>query len=74
MELDAQDNIMLDMVVKTGNYLAIILDFIAQDKRLRQLEPDILTEGKRRKAETASGLDTLHRDLLMLSVLGQDKP
>ena len=72
MELDAQDNIMLDTVVKTGNYLAIILDFIAQDKRLGQLERDVLTQGKRRKGETASGLDPLKHSLRMLSVLGQD--
>ena len=72
MDLDAQDNIMLNIVVKTGNYLAIILDFIAQDKRLRQLEPDILTEGKRKQPEPASGMHALHHDLLMLSVLGQD--
>ena len=72
MDLDAQDNIMLDIVVKTGNYLAILLDFIAQDKRFRQLEPDVLIEGKRRKGETAPDLDSVHRDLRMLSVLGQD--
>ncbi len=72
MELDAQDNIMLDIVVKTGNYLAIILDFIAQDKRLRQLERNVSTEGKRKKAEPASGLDPLKRNLRMLSLLGQD--
>ena len=72
MELDAQDNIMLDIVVKTGNYLAIILDFIAQDKRLGQLERNVLTEGKRKKAEPASGLDPLKHSLRMLSVLGQD--
>ena len=72
MDLDVQDNIMLDIVVKTGNYLAIILDFIAQDKRLRQLESNVLIEGKRRKGEAAPGLDSVHRDLRMLSVLGQD--
>jgi hypothetical protein len=72
MELDAQDNIMLDVVVKTGNYLAIILDFIAQDKRLRQLERDVFTQGKGRKREAAPGLDSVARDLRMLSVLGQD--
>lgn len=72
MELDAQDNIMLDIVVKTGNYLAIILDFIAQDKRLGQLERNVLSEGKRKKAEPASGLDPLKRNLRMLSLLGQD--
>ena len=72
MDLDVQDNIMLDIVVKTGNYLAIVLDFIAQDKRFRQLEPDVLIEGKRRKGEAAPGLDSVQRDLRMLSVLGQD--
>jgi len=38
MELDDSDNIMVGLVVKTGNYLAIVLDFTAQEARLRQLE------------------------------------
>ena len=38
MELDDSDNIMVGLVVKTGNYLAIVLDFTAHEARLRLLE------------------------------------
>ena len=34
--LDDEDEVMLDVIVRTGNYLAIIRDFIAQDARLRE--------------------------------------
>jgi excinuclease UvrABC ATPase subunit len=38
MELDDSDNVMVDVVVKTGSYLAIVLDLTAQEARLRDLE------------------------------------
>jgi len=36
MDLNDQDKIMQDIIVKTGNYLAIILDFIKQEARFTQ--------------------------------------
>jgi len=38
MELDDADNIMAGLVVATGNYLAMVLDFTAHDARLRRVE------------------------------------
>ena len=38
MDLDDSDNIMVDILVKTGNYLAMVLDFTAHEARLRELE------------------------------------
>ena len=38
MELDDSDNVMVDVVVKTGSYLAVVLDLTAQEARLRDLE------------------------------------
>ena len=50
MELDENDKIMMDHVVKTGNYLAIIVDFIDQDAKFRELRSDFLIEARKRKA------------------------
>ena len=36
MDLNDQDQIMLDIIVKIGNYLAIIRDFIGQEARFKQ--------------------------------------
>ena len=69
IQLDDQDKIMLDVVVKTGNYLAIILDFITQDTRLRELE------SRKRKHETdyaGKDVNNLNSNLRILSMLGQE--
>jgi hypothetical protein len=50
MELDENDKIMMELVVKTGNYLAITADFIAQDAKFRELKSDFLIEARKRKA------------------------
>lgn len=38
MDLDDSDKNMIDVLVKTGNYLAIVIDFTALEARLKQLE------------------------------------
>ena len=50
MELDENDKIMMGHVVKTGNYLAIIVDLIDQDAKFRELKSDFLIEVRKRKA------------------------
>jgi len=50
MELDANDKIMMDHVVKTGNYLAITADLIDQDAKFRELKSDFLIDLGKRKA------------------------
>ena len=38
MDLDDSDKNMVDVVVKTGNYLVMVLDFTTHETRLRELE------------------------------------
>lgn len=53
MDLDDSDNIMVDVVVKTGNYLAMVLDFTAHEARLRELEES--QSSKRSRSELPGG-------------------
>jgi len=70
-QLDDQDKIMLDVVVKTGNYLAITLDLMAQDVRLRALESEV--ESRRRKHAVSSPASTdMHIMMQSLSMMGSE--
>ena len=72
-ELDDQDKIMLDVVVKTGNYLAITLDFMAQDVRLRALESEVESRKRTRAAGGSSvGSNDMHIILQSLVMMGQE--
>ena len=72
-QLDDQDKIMLDVVVKTGNYLAITLDLMAQDVRLRALESEV--ESRKRKhaaGESSPAATDMHIMMQSLSMMGQE--
>ncbi len=76
--LDDEDKVMLAVIVKTGNYLAIIRDFIAQDARLREQDARLrILESKKRKS-AAGGLQhdgqetNLDDSLRSLCLLAQD--
>ncbi len=85
MQLDDKDKMMLDVVVKTGNYLAIILDLIAQDSalntqdsRLKALEStkrkseDVKEKSGRGGVKSGKRGPGLSCDLQSLCLLGQD--
>jgi hypothetical protein len=77
-DLDDKDKVMLDVIVKTGNYLAIIRDFIAQDARLREQDARLrILESKKRKSAAGwlqhDGQETnLDDSLRSLCLLAQD--
>ena len=55
MDLDDSDKNMVDVVVKTGNYLVMVLDFTTHETRLRELEES--QSSKRSRLEfTGEGL------------------
>lgn len=72
-ELSDPDTIMLDVVVKTGNYLAITLDFMAQDVRLRALESEVESRKRKHAAGGSSvGSNDMHLILQSLAMMGRE--
>jgi hypothetical protein len=72
-QLDDQDKIMLDVVVKTGNYLAITLDLMAQDVRLRALESEVESRKRKHAAGVSSPASTdMHIMMQSLSMMGSE--
>ena len=73
MPLNDIDKTMLDIIVKTGNYLAIILDLIEQNSRLRVLESESLENRKRKyrdeSAQPEGGPGSLDSNLQSLCLL-----
>jgi hypothetical protein len=72
-QLDDQDKIMLDVVVKTGNYLAITLDLMAQDVRLRALESEVESRKRKHVAGVSSPASTdMHIMMQSLCMMGSE--